>query len=472
MTDPAGAASHSTVEPSPAGFNGAPAIHARSPETTGYGVPNLATALTGPLLSLERHILAAQPRIEAWIRSQWRETPPPFYASVDLRNSGYKVAPVDTNLFPAGFNNLDPSLYSLSIQALQTAISRACPDAVGILLIPESHTRNEFYLESIATLAELITKAGFEVRIGSLIEDRQAALTLMLPSGRSVALAPLARTGRRVHVGTFSPCAVLLNNDLLSGRPALLEDLEQVVLPPLDLGWAQRLKSEHFGYFSAVAREFAELVALDSWLIDPVFRNCGEINFKTRTGEDCLAANVEDTLTAIRKKYRDYGIDDRPFVVIKADAGTYGMGIMTAYGADDVRALNRKQRTKMSSTKGGADVHHVIIQEGVYTSETWGRQSAVAEPVVYMIDQFVVGGFYRVHTQRGKHENLNAPGMHFQPLAFHTPCNNPDPSIDPDASPNRFYLYGVVARLALIAAAREVAALVPSSRGGGATATA
>ena len=463
MTDHASATSHAAIASAPAGLDGAAATHAPPPQTTGYDVPHLATALTGPLLSLERHILAAQPKIEAWIRSQWRETPPPFYASVDLRNSGYKVAPVDTNLFPAGFNNLDPSLYSLSIQALQTAISRTCPDAVGILLIPESHTRNQFYLESIATLAELIAKAGFEVRIGSLIEDQQAPLTLLLPSKRHVELIPVTRTGKRIRVGEFSPCAVLLNNDLLSGRPAVLEDLEQAIVPPLDLGWAQRLKSEHFGYFSAVAREFANLVDLDSWLIDPVFRNCGAINFKTRDGEDCLAANVEETLTAIRKKYRDYHIDDEPFVVIKADAGTYGMGIMTARSANDVRALNRKQRNKMSSTKGGADVHHVIIQEGVYTSETWGSPPAVAEPVVYMIDQFVVGGFYRVHTQRGKRENLNAPGMHFQPLAFHTPCNNPDPSIDPDACPNRFYLYGVIARLALIAAAREVAALGPST---------
>ena len=35
---------------------------------------------------------------------------------------------------------------------------------------------------------------------------------------------------------------------------------------------------------------------------------------------------------------------------------------------------------------------------------------AVAEPVIYLIDRYVVGGFYRVHTGRGKDENLNAPG--------------------------------------------------------------
>ena len=49
--------------------------------------------------------------------------------------------------------------------------------------------------------------------------------------------------------------------------------------------------------------------------------------------------------------------------------------------------------------------------------------------------------------------------MHFEPLAFAQTCNRPDASQAPDAVPNRFYAYGVVARLALLAAAREIAAI-------------
>ena len=49
--------------------------------------------------------------------------------------------------------------------------------------------------------------------------------------------------------------------------------------------------------------------------------------------------------------------------------------------------------------------------------------------------------------------------MRFEPLAFAESCITPDPARDPDAEPNRFYAYGVVARLALLAAARELAAL-------------
>ncbi len=39
--------------------------------------------------------------------------------------------------------------------------------------------------------------------------------------------------------------------------------------------------------------------------------------------------------------------------------------------------------------------------------------------------------------------------------AFAGPCCYPDPYQAPDANPNRFYAYGVIARLALLAAARE-----------------
>jgi hypothetical protein len=150
-------------------------------------------------------------------------------------------------------------------------------------------------------------------------------------------------------------------------------------------------------------------------------------------------------------------------VVVKADAGTYGMGVMTVKDASQVTGLNRKQRNKMSVIKEGLAVSQVIIQEGVHSYERVGSGSdeGVAEPVVYMIDRFVVGGFYRVHSGRGKDENLNAPGMHFEPLAFETSCSLPDHCQNPDAAPNRFYAYGVVARLAQLAASLELERTAP-----------
>ncbi|KHD08116.1 glutamate--cysteine ligase [Candidatus Thiomargarita nelsonii] len=418
--------------------------------------PHLSTLLHAPLDHLQTHLLAHQADIERWLRLQWQDTPAPFYASVDLRNAGFKLAPVDTNLFPAGFNNLNASSIPLAIQAVQSAIERLNISARNILLIPENHTRNLFYLESVATLRDILQKAGYQVRIGSLLPDLQTPQAFTLPSKQSLLLEPLIRDDDCLVVKDFVPCLVLLNNDLSLGRPPILEYLHQQIVPPLHVGWSSRLKSSYFNIYSQVAKEFSEQIDIDPWLIDPQFRNCGEINFMKKEGYECLADNVDALLSVIQRKYSEYNVPHEPFVIVKADAGSYGMGVMTVHNGEEILALNRKQRTRMSSTKEGQKISQVILQEGVYTFETWGPKKAVAEPVVYMIDHFVVGGFYRVHTTRGINENLNAPGMHFEPLAFINSCITPDKNMAVDADPNRFYAYGVIARLALLAAAREL----------------
>lgn len=421
-------------------------------------VPHLTTALTGPLHQIERHLVDHQADIESWFRNQWRQTPAPFYASVDLRNAGYKLAPVDTNLFPAGFNNLNPAFEALCIQAVQLAVERSPEQVDRILIVPENHTRNLFYLESLATLQQIIEKAGFEVKLGSVMADMKEPLTIALESGRSVHLQPLERNQDKVSVGDFVPELVVLNNDLSSGRPAILESLQQIVTPALGLGWSNRLKSVHFRHYQDIAAEFGKQIEIDPWFIDPLFRNCGEIDFMQREGGSCLEKNVDALLKEIQKKYDEYDIQCKPYVIVKADSGTYGMGIMTVNSVGDIAELNRKQRTRMSTIKEGQKVSKVIIQEGVYTHETWGETGTVAEPVVYMIDHNVVGGFYRVHEARAANENLNSPGMRFEPLAFDDCCISPERDLDADAHPNRFYTYGVIARLALLAAARESAA--------------
>ncbi|MFT5426895.1 MAG: glutamate--cysteine ligase [Gammaproteobacteria bacterium] len=423
-------------------------------------VPHLTTALTGPLHHVERQLVDHQVEIESWFRSQWQNTPAPFYTSVDLRNSGYKLAPVDTNLFPAGFNNLNPAFEALCIQAVQLAVEHLPHQVDRILIIPENHTRNLFYLESLATLQQIIEKAGFEVKLGSVMADMSESMTIELESGKSVCLEPLQRDKDKVSVADFIPELVVLNNDLSSGRPEILESLDQTVTPVLGLGWSNRLKSVHFKHYQEIAAEFGKHIDLDPWFIDPMFRNCGEIDFMQREGGSCMEKNVGTLLQEIQKKYDEYDIKCQPYVVVKADSGTYGMGIMTVNSVEGIAELNRKQRTRMSTIKEGQKVSKVIIQEGVYTHETWGVAETVAEPVVYMIDHNVVGGFYRVHEARAANENLNAPGMRFEPLAFDDCCVSPERDMAADAHPNRFYAYGVVARLALLAAAREAEALL------------
>jgi glutamate--cysteine ligase len=421
-------------------------------------VPHLTTSLTGPLQELERVVLDQRPEIERWFRTQWLEHEVPFYTSVDLRNSGFKLAPVDTNLFPGGFNNLNPDFLPLCVHAAMSAVQKICPDSRRFLVVPENHTRNLHYLQNVAVLKRILEGAGLTVRIGSLIPDLQAPLDVESSGGDRLTLEPLVRKGNRVGLDGFDPCAILLNNDLSAGVPAILRGIEQPVVPPLAAGWTTRRKSHHFHAYDRVAEGFAKLVGIDPWVINPVFSQCGKVNFSDKEGEDCLAANVEFVLNEVREKYAHYGITEKPFVIVKADAGTYGMGIMTVKSVDDVRNLNRKTRNKMSTIKDSQPVHEVIIQEGVYTFES--VEGAVAEPVIYMVDQFVVGGFYRVHTERAIDENLNSPGAKFVPLAFETDCHTPDCGGKPGDPPNRFYTYGVLARLAMLAAAIEVEELV------------
>ena len=419
-------------------------------------VPHLTTALTGPLQNLERIILNNQTTIESWFRNAWRDVQIPFYASVDIRNSGYKIAPVDTNLFPSGFNNLNSSFESLCIHAAQMAIEHTQLPIDKILIIPENHTRNLFYLENIASLQSIIQKAGFEVRIGTLMADITTPTRIELDSSNTVLLEPIRRDQNRILVDNFNPDLILLNNDLTGGEPDIFKDIEQKITPPTSLGWSSRLKSNHFNFYQKVAKEFAELIGIDPWLIDPMFRNCGKVDFMKREGVDCLSSNVKSLLEAINTKYNEHDVDYAPFVMVKADAGTYGMGVMSIRSQDEISQLNRKERTRMATTKEGQKVSQVIIQEGVYTHETWGDEETVAEPVVYMMDRQVVGGFYRVHGKRTTSQNLNTPGMRFEPLAFLDCCSTPEPNLEADCHQNRFYTYGVIGRLALLAASHEI----------------
>jgi glutamate--cysteine ligase len=426
-------------------------------------VPHLITALTGPINELEQRILESMPAIERWFRLEWMEHTPPFYTSVDVRNAGFKLAPVDTNLFPAGWNNLTDDMLPLAVQAAMAAIEKICPEAKNLLLLPEKHTRNTFYLMAVKRLMQIFTQAGLNVRLGTLDEEIKEPTTLALPDGGTLTLEPLLRTKRRLGLKDFDPCTILLNNDLSAGLPPVLEGLhEQYLLPPLHAGWAVRRKSNHFNAYEEVAKKFAKLLGMDPWLINPMYAQCGKVNFHEGEGLDCLQGNVDALLGKIRRKYKEYGIQERPFVIVKADAGTYGMGIMTVRDAKDLAELNRKTRNKMSVIKDGQSVSEVLIQEGVPTYERINE--AVAEPVVYMIDRYVVGGFYRVHAERGIDENLNSPGASFVPLAFAESTHLPRPGEKPGASaPNRFYMYGVIARLAMLAASYELEATDPNA---------
>lgn len=440
-------------------------------------LPVMSPAYLPQLQEFERKILANQTKIEAWFRRQWSEHKPPFYGSVDIRNAGYKMASIDMNLFPGGFNNLNPNFIQLAAHAAQDAVERSCPQAKSVLIVPENHTRNTFYLQNVFALSNILRSAGFEVRLGSLNPEITEPTEFETALGEKILLEPLLRTRGRVHLSDgFSPCLILLNNDLSGGTPDILKDISQTVLPPLHGGWTTRRKTAHFAAYDEVAEEFAQLIDIDPWHINPYFEQISGLNFQEREGEDALAEAVERMLAKIQAKYNEKGIQDTPFVIVKADAGTYGMGVMSVKSAEEIRGLNRKNRNKMAKIKEGLEVNEVIVQEGIYTYET--LNDAVSEPVVYMIDRFVVGGFFRVHEGRGTDENLNATGMSFVQLNQAIPVAGAEDgneerckrvfaqwdslgvpqtnSANPDCECNRLYVYGVMARLSLLAASKEL----------------
>ena len=421
-------------------------------------VPHLITALTGPINELEQRILDSMPAIERWFRLEWMEHTPPFYSSVDIRNAGFKLAPVDTNLFPGGWNNLTPEMLPLAVQAAMAAIEKICPEARNLLIVPENGKHGSFYLASLARLQEVFRMAGLNVRFGSVDPAVKRSQTITLPDGEKMTLEPAQRVRYRVGLKNFDPCTILLNNDLSAGAPGLLEELhEQYLLPPLQAGWSVRRKSRHFQCYEEVSKRFGKLLGIDPWLINPLFASCGEVDIREPSGGECLRTHVDALLTKVRRKYKEYGIGEKPFVVVKADQGTRGAGLLTVRDVKDLEPLLQKPRAKAAQIVPKGEV---IIQEGVLTHER--IHDAVAEPVVYMIDRYVVGGFYRVHADRATDENLNAPGARFVPLAFDGGAQLPKLGVKAGASaPNRFYMYGVIARLALVAASYELEATDP-----------
>ena len=411
-------------------------------------VPHLITALTGPINELEQRILDSMPAIERWFRLEWMEHTPPFYSSVDVRNAGFKLAPVDTNLFPGGWNNLTPAMLPLAVQAAMVAIEKICPEAKNLLLIPENHN-NTFYLSSIAQLRRVFHMAGLNVRVGSIDPDIKQNTTVELPNGETIVLEPVIRSAKRLGLKDFDPCTILLNNELTKGLPGILEELhEQFVLPPLHASGSVRRKSTHYKCYEDVCKRFGKLLGVDPWLINPMFLTCTDAD---------LAATVDTLLAKIKKKYKEYGITDKPFVVVKTDHSSQtdkhvGSSVMMLRQSSELT-----DHKDLALFKG-----ELVVQEGVLTKER--MNDAVAEPVVYMMDRYVVGGFYRVHADKGMDENLCSPGSRYVPLAFAEGTELPQLGVKAGASaPNRVYMYGVIGRLAMLAASYELEATDPDA---------
>ena len=145
--------------------------------------------------------------------------------------------------------------------------------------------------------------------------------------------------------------------------------------------------------------------------------------------------------------------------MVKADNGTYGMGIDRARR----QGVGRAQPPHAQQDGGGQGWParaRLIIQEGVLTQER--MNDAVAEPVVYMMDRYVVGGLTAsMPTGVDETSTRPVPALCRWPSPWRTPL--PQPAHALGRAPNRFYMYGVIARLAMLAASYELEATNPDA---------
>lgn len=374
---------------------------------------SLADAADTPIIETLRTLLQTRgEEVATWLDARRMESGAPFYSSVDLRHAGFKLSPVDTNLFPAGFNKLSKASRERASQRAKARFVRYEKPICRIIVVPENHTRNQGYIDNLAALVSVLEGAGVEVVIGSLAAQPGMPIEVTTSDGATLFQQPLRRQGSLLLTENgFTPQMIVLNNDLTSGFPELLRGVAQPIVPRPSQGWYRRRKSIYFDAYGKLSRDFANAFQIDPWVISSESHKCGLVNFGERHGLECVAMGVEKVLHKVRGHYERYGIKQEPYVYVKSDAGTYGMGIMTVKSGDEMLELNKKLRNKMNVIKEGVQSTEVVIQEGIPTIDV--IDGAPGEPMMYLMDGHAVGGAYRINRERDAQNNLNATGMEF-----------------------------------------------------------
>ena len=350
-------------------------------------------------------------QITAWMTKKRSEVPIPIYGSVDVRDAGWKVAVVDANHFPAGFNNVskedEPHLAAL----LKNHISRLKSECKWVHLYPESHTRNAGYIENVATIQRLIILSGFRCTVGSPELSAHGSLAgISGPLQLSRVELKLENGTEELFVEGERPCLILLNNDLTEGIvPGLSANN---VSPPPSMGWHRRRKSEHYVCLQKYVDEIAQLLEIDSWHLMANWFVSENKCLEKETCRVALAKEVDGFIEDIRIKYKSLGVEREPVVFVKNDRGTYGLGIMAVKEGKELLELSNRKMKKLMYSKGGADVENFLIQEGVPTLLT-EEGGAPVEPVVYLVDGEAASWFYRINEKKGDMDNLNSPSAEF-----------------------------------------------------------
>ncbi len=373
----------------------------------------------------------------------------PLYSSVDLRLAEYKVAPVDTNVFPAGFNNLSERDRDNAGRLFRQALSRKYKDIEKILIVPELHTKNRFYWENINALSNILENAGYQVKVGIVSDEfKLPEADFETVSGKSIRGYKAYQEDHRVKIAGYDPDAILINNDFSEKCPKTLRDIIQPVVPPVEIGWHTRRKDIHFEFYNKLAGEVSGILGIDPWSINIDTRFVSDVDFDDYDDRSKVAEVAESLLGDMKERYSERGLDIEPFVFVKSNSGTYGMAVISASDPGKILNLNAEGRKRMRVKKGGIPVRDIVVQEAVPTSLKFGS-GTIAEPVVYMVEADVAGVFYRTNTGKSEFENLNSRGMGF--------TSSTDQLVAPvDISP----VCSLISRIASIAAGYEIGKII------------
>ena len=77
---------------------------------------------------LEEFVISHWTQINRFIDREMSHYEIPFYSSVDIRESKSKFAPIDNNLYPAGFNNLCLLDLDKATREIERTIEHYSPD--------------------------------------------------------------------------------------------------------------------------------------------------------------------------------------------------------------------------------------------------------------------------------------------------------------------------------------------------------
>ena len=419
---------------------------------------NLDVLHTSPwMYSVIERIKEKQTEIHHWLESYEFDLLSPLYSSVDIRDAGFKIAVVDTNIFPAGFNNLCEHGLEDSVEYIRNAILKRVPKCQNIIIVAEEHTRNTWYLENVRILQEIIQKAGFNVKIATFLMVQPAFcegasyVELETATKHPVRIFCFKRILSEFEAGRQDFDLIILNNDLTSGIPEVLKNSKIPIYPSTHAGWHSRHKSQHFAFTERLMGEFSKIMDMDSWFFSATYDVVDGVNINIEQDRQKLMDVTSSLFKKIHAKYLEHKIKEKPFVMIKSDSGTYGMGVIPVEDPKDILELNRRNRNDLNKGKGSQIINRFLLQEGVPT--IYNIDHEVSEACIYQIENNMVGGFYRVNSSKTNRENLSSPGMTFKKMCPHL-TKYGQCGIHEDLT--IFDVYRVLARVAAVAARQEI----------------